>query len=309
MIARNLSDACPTLFTSLSNKSVELPTDIVREIFETTARNFPRTGAKLAGLCKRTQYWMEWIIYETVVLDHPPTRTSAFLRTIDARPAEFFYQRVKNLYLSYTLTLDEAQKILSVCSGLTHLTCWAQSSQRLGWLLPLLSSSTLTRLSIKLDMLKTRGPLFSFSDKIFQGLTHLEIVCPPPVNTGMSVDWTTLMELPKLKHFIIGNLFSRDHFYLLPIIRGLLDASASLEVLTILSKDPQMLEALDCQEFNDPRLVIFPRFNWPLDLPTYWKNLYTGELDAWEPSAQKGMKQRLERSQRVRRELIHYYQR
>ncbi|KAJ3852880.1 hypothetical protein EV368DRAFT_82111 [Lentinula lateritia] len=307
MIAPNFSDACPTLATSLSNKSVELPTDIVREIFETTARNFPGTGAKLAGLCKRTQYWMEWIIYETVVLDHPSTRTSAFLCTIDARPAEFFYQRVKNLYLSYTLTLDEAQKILSVCNGLTHLMCWAQSSQRPGWLLPLLSSPTLTRLSIKLDMLKTRGPLFSFSDKIFQGLTHLEIVCPPPVNTGMSVDWTALKELPKLKHFIIGNLFSRDHFYLLPIIRGLLDASASLGVLAILSKDPQMLEAFDCQEFNDPRLVILPRFNWPLDLPTYWKNLYTGDLDAWEPSAQKGMKQRWERSQQMRRELVHYY--
>ncbi|KAH7872740.1 uncharacterized protein C8R40DRAFT_1173144 [Lentinula edodes] len=300
MVARNSPDASPTLSILLSNKHVELPTDILREIFETTARNFPGTGVKLAGLCKRTQYWMEWFIYETVVLDHPSTRTSAFLRTIDARPAEFFSQRVKNLYLSYTITLDEAQKILPVCSSLTHLTCWAQSSQRPGWLMPLLSSSTLTRLSIKLDMLTTRGALLSFSDKIFQALTHLEIVSPPSVKTGMSVDWTTLIGLPKLKHLIIGNLFSWDHFYLLPIIRGLLDLSVSLEVLAILSKDERMLEALGCQEFIDPRLVILPRFNWPLDLPTYWKNLYTGELDAWEPSVQEAMKQRLERNQQIR---------
>ncbi|KAJ3735986.1 hypothetical protein DFJ43DRAFT_772808 [Lentinula guzmanii] len=299
--SRMISFPLTALFDSPSKKSVELPPEIEREIFEVTARSFPGTAVKLAGLSKRTQYWMEWIIYETVALDHPAARTAAFLRTIDARPAEFFSQRIKELYLSYTVTYEEAQRILVVCSNLTHLTCWAQGlpGHRQGWLLPYLgsaSTSCLTRLSVKLDMLMVQP---SFSDNIFQGLTHLEIVSPPPVNTGMSIDWTALITLPNLKHLIIGNLFSWDHFYLLPVIRGLLNRSPTLEVLAILSKDPQMLEALECEEFIDPKLVVLPRFNWPLDLPTYWNKLYTGQLDVWESSAQKATKQRLEWSKGI----------
>ncbi|KAJ4490961.1 hypothetical protein J3R30DRAFT_3694888 [Lentinula aciculospora] len=300
-----LDSLCPTYSLPTLDKSVDLPADIEREIFEATARNFPGTAVKLAGLCKRTQYWMEWIIYETVALDHPAARTAAFLRTIDARPSEFFSQRIKKLYLSYTVTLDEAERILPICTSLTQLTCWVQglSGQRRGWLLPYLSPAStacLTRLSVKLDMLTGSNTFLSFSDEIFQSLTHLEIVSPPPVNTGMSIDWTALTALPNLKHLIIGNLFPWDHFYLLPIIRRLLDSSATLEVLVILTKDPQMLEALQCQEFIDPRLVILPRFNWPLDLPTYWKNIYMGELDVWEPSAQHAKKQRLEWKEEMR---------
>lgn len=59
-----------------------------------------------------------------------------------------------------------------------------------------------------------------------------------------------------------------------------------------------MLEALEIENFDDPRLVILPRFNWPENLPTYWRKLYTGELDAWEPSAEQARKQQLEWNQK-----------
>ncbi|KAJ3969607.1 hypothetical protein EV361DRAFT_803535 [Lentinula raphanica] len=279
---------------SPSKKTViNLPPEIEREIFEFAARSSPGTAVKLAGLCKQTQYWMEWLIYETVALDHPATRTAAFIRTLEAKPKEFFSQRIKNLYLSYSITVEDAHKVLAVCSELTHLTCWAQA-----YLNPSTSStntSSLTRLSIKLDMLSAPNSLPSFSHPIFQTLTHLEIVSPPSVNIGVSIDWDALIALPRLKHLIIGILSSWDHFYLLPVIKGLLNRSETLEVLGIVSKDMEMLEALGCEEFDDARLVIFPRFNWPLDLPTYWRKVYTGEFDVWEPTAHKARKQRLER--------------
>ncbi|KAF9065936.1 hypothetical protein BDP27DRAFT_1331317 [Rhodocollybia butyracea] len=266
-------------------KSVELPSDIGREIFEVTARKFPGTAVKLAGLSKTVQYWMEWIIYETVVLDLPSSRTAALLRTIEAKPAEFFTRRIKRLYLSYSVTPAEAGRILSVCTGLTQLTCWVQH-QHDGWLLRYLnptSLSHLTRLSIKLDM-----------TNYTKNLTHLDIVLPPPLNSGTLIDWEALIALPHLKHLIIGDLFPSEHMYLIPVLRQLLHSGPALEVLAIITNESAMRGALESENFDDSRMLIIPRFNWPFDLPTYWKKLYTSELDGWEPSADKVKKQQLE---------------
>ncbi|KIK57959.1 hypothetical protein GYMLUDRAFT_171972 [Collybiopsis luxurians FD-317 M1] len=285
------------------SQPVDLPAEIEREIFEATARAFPGTAAKLATLSKRTQYWMEWLIYETVVLDHPAIRTASFIQTLDARPAEFFTLRIKHLHLSYSVTLREAQKILSVCTGLTQLICWAESCQVQGWLRTYLTPSStlnLTRLSVKLEMLFKSDSVPSFSDEIFQNLTHLEIVLPPPTHEGMLIDWTVLPQLPYLKHVTIGDLFSWDHLYLLPVLRNLLDLSSTLESLAVITKEPQMLEALEAQNFDDPRLVILPRFNWPMDLPTYWKKMYTGQSGNWDVSNEKAREQRIEWNKRKR---------
>ncbi|KAF9059184.1 hypothetical protein BDP27DRAFT_1431698 [Rhodocollybia butyracea] len=277
-------------------KSVELPSDIEREIFEVTARNFPGTAVKLAGLSKTVQHWMEWIIYETVVLDLPSSRTAALLRTIEAKPAGFFSRRVKRLYLSYSVTPAEAERILSVCTGLTQLTCWIQH-QHDGWLLRYLNStplSHLTRLSIKLDMVTERNSIPSFSDELYQNLTHLDIVLPPPLNSGTLIDWEALIALPHLKHLIIGDLFPSEHMYLIPVLRQLLHSGPALEVLAIITNEPAMRGALESENFDDPRMLIIPRFNWPFDLPTYWKKLYRSELDGWEPTADKAKAQHLE---------------
>ncbi|KAE9394696.1 hypothetical protein BT96DRAFT_181828 [Gymnopus androsaceus JB14] len=209
---------------------------------------------------------MEWYIYETVALDHHTIGTATpFLRTIDARPAEFFSQRVKKLYISYSVTFPEAQRILAVCTGLSQLICWTESRQN-GWLFPYLnppsdSISHLTHLSIKLEMTTSENALPSFSDEMYQNLTHLEIVLPPPVNLGIYIDWRSLSDLPCLKHLMMGDLNSWDHFYLLPVLRSLLDFSLELETLVVVTKQSEMLEALEAENFDDPRLVILPRFN------------------------------------------------
>ncbi|KAF5375489.1 hypothetical protein D9757_009938 [Collybiopsis confluens] len=288
------------LLSSRQNR-VELPAELEREIFEVAARAVPGTAVKLAGLCKRSQYWMEWLIYETVVLDYPPARTAAFLRTLVAKPTKFFAERVKNLQLSYSVTLNEAQKILDVCTGLTQLVCWAESCHVHGWLRTYFTPSyisDLTRLSLKLEMLTEAEKIPTFSDEIFQRLTHLEIVLPPPLHIGRLIDWTGLVSLPNLKHLTVGDVFSWDHLYLLPVLRDLLDHSLTLETLVVITKEPQMLEALNVENYDDPRLVIFPRFNWPMDLPTYWQKMYTGQLDSWDLSIEKVKEQRKERNKK-----------
>ncbi|KAK0194871.1 hypothetical protein F5146DRAFT_262433 [Armillaria mellea] len=72
------------------SKIPDLPIELERDIFELAATLYPGSAYHLATISKRVQIWMEILIYQTVVLDLPKSRTNLFLRTVDSRPANFF---------------------------------------------------------------------------------------------------------------------------------------------------------------------------------------------------------------------------
>jgi hypothetical protein len=103
--------------------------------------------------------------------------TNLFLRTLQCLPRHFFVDHVKKLCLSVSVTATQAERILSVCSGVTDLAFWVDylriTPSRS--ILPLISALPLRRLSIEMEHF-----IFLFSDPSVNhvwcdGLTHLDI--------------------------------------------------------------------------------------------------------------------------------------
>ncbi|KAK7448783.1 hypothetical protein VKT23_013514 [Stygiomarasmius scandens] len=103
---------------------LDLPPELEREIFELTAKTYRGTAVKLALVARKTQVWMERLLYHSIILDSAE-QIRRFLCTIAARPAAFFAEYVKRLYLTTWVELDTTLRLLSVCTGITHLTSWA----------------------------------------------------------------------------------------------------------------------------------------------------------------------------------------
>ncbi|KAG7442647.1 uncharacterized protein BT62DRAFT_996567 [Guyanagaster necrorhizus] len=256
-----------------SSKIPELPTELEREIFELTATLYPGSAYQLTTVSKRVQIWMEILIYQTVVLAFPKSRTNLFLRTVDSRPASFFAGHVKNLYLPF-VSYPDAQKVLSVCTGATNLACWMATPSPELLSLP---RQPIERLSVSIATLmqscETHKPAFFHT--AFRALTHLDIT--EPSNPLVDTDWSALYTLPKLTHISIGNLAESHHLFLL---KELLANCESLLCLVVISDDGEFTKHIN-EEIYDKRLKILPYFHYPKDYLTYWKDVQRGLSDFW----------------------------
>ncbi|KAK0213333.1 hypothetical protein DFS33DRAFT_116651 [Desarmillaria ectypa] len=254
-------------------KVPELPIELERDIFELTATLYPGSAYQLTTVSKRVQIWMEILIYQTVVLGFPKLQTNLFLQTVDSRPASFFASHVKNLYLTF-VSYPQAQKVLSVCTGVTNLACWAASSSL--ELLPL-PRQPLERLSVNvatlMQLCETRKP--DFSHPAFRALTHLDITEPP--TSSVDIDWSALYKLPKLTHISIGNLTESHHLFLL---KELLANCESLLYLVVISDHGEFTKRVS-EEIDDRRLKILPYFHHPKEYRTYWEDVQRGLPDFW----------------------------
>ncbi|TFK70968.1 hypothetical protein BDN72DRAFT_958464 [Pluteus cervinus] len=103
--------------------SVDLPPELEREIFITVARQYRWFAPTIILLCRKTQTWIEPILYESVVLSSAK-RLSRFRACLDQRPPEFFAKHVKRLCLPRIVPAIEASYIISRCSGVIDLACW-----------------------------------------------------------------------------------------------------------------------------------------------------------------------------------------
>lgn len=114
-------------------------------------------------------------IYEIVTLGS--TDTYHFLRTVQYFPSDFFANSVKKLCLSVSVSGNHAERILSLCSGVTDLAFWVDYLLTTPGqsIIPIISTLPLRRLSIELEHF-----IFLFSDPSVnhgwcEGLTHLDI--------------------------------------------------------------------------------------------------------------------------------------
>lgn len=289
--------------------------ELEREIFEWTARAHCRSAVNLALVGKRFQGWcvdenmvlldeslrshrIEPIIYETVVLDYPIVTTTLFLRTLKSRPAGFFAQNVKNIYLTSMIPFPQAQKVLSICTGASNIACWADPDSKSDGLMPLLRTRPLERLSTKLQALcriETMDTISSTRYHIslgtFANLSHIDIVNPP--GYFISVDWAWLRVLPALTHLAFGDLFSVDHLHMLELFGELLAQCKFLQTLVVISHDEPFIMELEKNGFYDLRLVLLPSFHYPKSLRDYWEGVRQGGPDFWELADQTIQKAKL----------------
>ena len=229
---------------------------------------------------------MEALIYETVVVELPFETKRLFLRTFHERPAGFFASHVKRLYILNSMTYQEAQDLLSACTGVIDVTCWA--SQDLfngkGNLIDILPTQRLQRLSIKLDALWAAGAADGrFSDKLFPNLSHLEIVNPSSFECLFPHyldDLGGLCSLPSLTHLAFGDLWEAEHLYLIPFFEDVLKRCPRLQILILETRDIGFQNAIS-EVRNDPRTVVQQSFSGDVPQSEYWEEIRQGGPDMW----------------------------
>jgi len=229
---------------------------------------------------------MEALTYETVVLELPFETKRLFLRTFHERPAGFFANHVKRLYILNSMTYQEAQEVLSACTGVIDVACWASEDLFTGKrnLVDILPTKRLQRLSVTLDALWGTGPVdWKFSDELFPNLSHLEIVNPPPfecLSSNHFDDLSGLCSLPSLTHLAFGDLWEDQHLYLIPFFQEVLKRCPRLQILILETRDTYFQSAIS-ELKDDPRTVVQQSFNGDVPQSEYWEAVRQGGSDLW----------------------------
>ncbi|KAJ7502512.1 hypothetical protein B0H11DRAFT_1988849 [Mycena galericulata] len=259
---------------------LELPYELEREIFELTAYAHPKCAPQLALVARYVQTWIEAVIYETIVLGGRSNKPDLFWRTFSSRPAAFFAKNVRALHLTTGVSYSSARKIITVCTNLSSLTCWANPLASREEFRALLSPN-LRRLSISASTLWfPNGPTaLDLTHPIFASLTHLEVVNPPSW-----FDWTPLLggALPRLTHIAFGDLDSSHTASMIPFFTAALASDEPrIEMLIAVSRSEHFLHALELAELKDSRFICLPSYHHPFSPTEYWDGVVRRELQFW----------------------------
>ncbi|KAJ7141098.1 hypothetical protein C8R44DRAFT_762717 [Mycena epipterygia] len=260
----------------------ELPYELEREIFELTARAHPKCAPQLALVASHVQIWVESVIYETIVLGARSEKQDLFWRTFSSRPPGFFSKNIRALHLATGVSYSQARLIISVCTNLSVLTCWANPLTSKEEFCALLSPN-LRRLSVNASTLwSPTGPVTApdLAHPLFARLTHLEIVNPPSW-----FDWSPLLDgaLPYLTHLAFGDLDDAHAPSMVDFCRAALASDAPrLEMLIAVSRSEHFLSALELAELKkDTRLVCLPSYHHPFSPTEFWDGVARREVYFW----------------------------
>ncbi|KAJ7678709.1 hypothetical protein B0H17DRAFT_1078132 [Mycena rosella] len=274
----------PYLSVSPSPKRriMELPYELEREIFELTARAHPKYAPQLALVAGYVQTWVEAVIYETIVLGAPSEKQNLFWRTFSSRSPFFFSKNIRALHLTTGVSYSHARQIISICTNLSSLTCWANPLTSRDEFCALLSPN-LRRLSINASILwSPTGPTTApdLTHPLFARLTHLEVVNPPTW-----FDWAPLLDgaLPNLTNLAFGDLDSLHASSMVDFFHAALASDAPrLQMLIAVSRDEHFLNSLQLAEIKDTRLVCLPSYHHPFSPPEYWDAVARREIQFWQ---------------------------
>ncbi|KAJ2921707.1 hypothetical protein H1R20_g15386, partial [Candolleomyces eurysporus] len=203
-------------------RSLDLPEDVGRIIFELIAELDKETGRSCALVSKRVNAWVEPILYRTLLIDH-----KALLENLcgifedinhgkSAKSSDFFASHVKALIITSDY-LQDATNILSIlkaCHNVELLTLWTNPREGdsvrphgrdLRDLRDFMASSGLSPrwISVTSRIFSIYDHEVDFSYPIFQNATHLELVWEEGDSGPDQVCWDTLRHLPCLTHFSV----------------------------------------------------------------------------------------------------------
>ncbi|KAJ7488928.1 hypothetical protein FB451DRAFT_1223300 [Mycena latifolia] len=186
------------------------PPELEREIFETAAELYPETiywQSCLLLVAKRVYEWIERIKYRTVT--SALTTQACRLRLLQNalrfhnKPADFFRNRVRHLFIEYSVPHDELPLILSACTGIRSLALLNRPGPSI---LPSLAVIQPRRLAINLfDLFKGLGST-DISHSAFTFVTHLELFDSIPLFSVFQCPWASFVQLPALTHLALNCL-------------------------------------------------------------------------------------------------------
>lgn len=253
---------------------IELPLELQREIFLASGLEDINNATRLVCVSKRAYNWIAPIIYNMVTLGSEDT--ALFLRTLASKPAEFFATHVKCLCLSVSVTPVDAEKILSICSGVRRLAFWVNYLSAFPGksITHLISPLSLRRLSIEArhlrslrqSSLKARA---GEDSRWYTNLTHLDIVFWPE---------DTSLTLPDLTHFRslthVG-LWQSHRPVEEKLISEVLDSCKRVQILLVVVHESDMTQRPCAQ---DRRVVFMP---YPTAVVVDWEASFTGKPNTW----------------------------
>ncbi|KAL6305064.1 hypothetical protein BKA93DRAFT_708709, partial [Sparassis latifolia] len=100
----------------------DLPTELLRDIFEHAADLDRPTALSLVLVSSPVRRWTEPALYNTVVLSTAPA-LRAFLAAISHKSPEFVHARVKHLGVFALGPIQSIHRVLHACTGLRTLAC------------------------------------------------------------------------------------------------------------------------------------------------------------------------------------------
>ncbi|KAJ7489138.1 hypothetical protein FB451DRAFT_1223842 [Mycena latifolia] len=197
------------------------PPELEREIFETTAERYPETIYKpcLLLVAKRVHEWIERIKYRAVTSAEPtracPLRLLQKVLSSNSKPAEFFHDRVRRLFIGPAVPEEELPPILSACTGVRSLALLNFPGLLILQSLAVIQPRRLVTNGARSESVDLAHPAFTC-------VTHLQSI----INYSLSKDLpgADFALLPALTHLALWQL-SEDS------ATGLLSNCAKLEVL------------------------------------------------------------------------------
>ncbi|KAF9449820.1 hypothetical protein P691DRAFT_519853 [Macrolepiota fuliginosa MF-IS2] len=252
-----------------------LPLELQREIFLAGALDGMYNATRIVRVSKKAYSWILPIIYNMVTLGSDDT--ALFMRTLASKPAEFFATHVKCLCLSASVKPNDAERILSTCTGVKILAFWVDylSAFPDSSISPLISPLSLRRLSIEAQHLysmcqSTPKPSGGLDRSWYTHLTHLDVVFWHP-----SYTLPYLSNFPSLTHVGIwhpNGLVDDD------VIQPVLDSCKRLEILLVVVDEGDLDLIQNPLTSQDPRVVLMP---YPSTVILDWEALFTGKPSTW----------------------------
>ncbi|KAJ7488967.1 hypothetical protein FB451DRAFT_1552896 [Mycena latifolia] len=256
-----------------SGDSPFLPPELEREIFEIAADLYPETihTPSLLLVAKRVHEWMSRIRYHTVTsVEYAPACPFRILRNAihsNSKPADFFHDRVRHLFVETAMDADEMPRILDGCSGIQTLAlanCVGPS------ILPSLAAMQLRRLSIDLMELFKGIDSLDLSHPAFIFVTHFESVDHHWRSNDFP--WSKFALFPALTHLASWQLTRKAS------VVELLSKCPKLEVLIRMSHPDYSRH--DLLSVDDERFVCLS-MSYNRYTTTNWLAGTKGGMDFW----------------------------
>ncbi|KAJ7629215.1 hypothetical protein DFH06DRAFT_1480526 [Mycena polygramma] len=230
-----------------------LPPELERAIFEVAALTEPAMIQTFLRLARRFRIWTEPLLYRVIWVDSHPhaDKTYAAFDSLDAKPAGFFKNAVRHMYMDETshFSRTEARTLLGLCENLTDLTVLGRFAEP--GLLPILATIQLQRLTVDLADLFGGRDAIDFGHPLFTSITHLHIWDQCVAHEAEI--YSRVVVLPALTHLCVNENKS------LSLFRAILNESKLLQMVMDLWPSYREREAAMMAEvtsLKDPRFVV-----------------------------------------------------
>jgi hypothetical protein len=164
---------------------------------------------------------IEPLLYRVVHLGIYDSMPHTLLTATKTKPPGFFHGAVRQMYLDSSIdwSQEDAEEVLSLCSGVFHLEIVGKFANPR--ILPSLAQMRLRRLSARLEDLFGESSSVDLTHPLFASITHLDVYD----SIGETWILTHIAALPALTHLCLNEKVPWD------IIRAVLRDSPRLELL------------------------------------------------------------------------------